>query len=64
MKNDEYRSQLIFDARLLCFLDVPLVTFVSLFSKCSLVMSFGSTVSSCLLIVIDFMLKLSEATSS
>ena len=63
MKNDEYCHQLIFDAKLLYFLDVLLVNFVSLFSKCSLVMSSGSTVSYCFLFVIEFMLRLSEATS-
>ena len=63
VKNDGFRPQRIFDARLLCFLDVQLVTFVSLFSKCSLVMPPGSTVSSCLLFAIEFMLRLSEASS-
>lgn len=63
VKNDEYRPQLIFDAKLLWFLDVLLVSFVSFFSECSLVMSSGSTVSSCVLFVVEFMPRLSKETS-
>ena len=44
VKNDECRDQLIFDASLLFILDVLLVAFVSLFSKCSMIISPGSTV--------------------
>ena len=62
VKNDEYHLQLIFDAKLLCFLHALLVTFVFLLSKCSLVLSFGSTVWLCLLFVKEYMLRLFETT--
>ena len=63
MENDEHLSQWIFDANLHRFLDMLLVTFVFLFSKCLLVVSSGNTVLYYLLFVIEFILRVSEATS-
>ena len=55
VKNEEYHPQLV----LFCFLDVLVATFVSLFFKCSLVMLLGSTLSPCLLFVLEFIPRLS-----
>ena len=62
VNNVEYGPQLIFDARLLCFLDVLVITLVSLFFKCSLGMLLSGTVS-LFIICNSIYLRLSEATS-